>query len=122
MSDIDYSKLDPGIRKTVRWLRSEDFDTCDSGDGVSKPADHRNLDVPHVFMQVAPELLVAEADRLASFLASLGIHVQEQGPEEDGAPCIAASYDPASKVAILVLVGVDDEMLAAKPEQRAGGR
>ena len=36
MKDIDYGELDPGIRETVRRLNEEGFETCDSGDGVSK--------------------------------------------------------------------------------------
>lgn len=34
--DLDPSALDPGIRRTILWLRARGFNTTDSGDGVSK--------------------------------------------------------------------------------------
>jgi len=40
---IDFSLLDPGIRRTVAWLRGLGFETTDSGDGVSK---HRPIESP----------------------------------------------------------------------------
>jgi len=45
-------RLDPGIRQVVRWLRRIGYKTTDSGDGVSKPADERTYDVPHVVIRI----------------------------------------------------------------------
>lgn len=60
--DIDFGELDPGVRELVRRLREQNFLTCDSGDGVSKPADERVFDRPHV--------MIAEAHRLQTLVDS----------------------------------------------------
>lgn len=109
---IDYDALDPGIRDTVRILRAEGFDTMDSGDGVSKTAEggwdmDAIIPVPHVAIRVSPSDVAAEADRLVSICAGLfGRRVvpteTRQGADEVE---IHASYDPASGVALLVLIG-----------------
>ncbi len=61
--------LDPGIRDVVQQLRAAGFETTDSGDGVSKPADWYEdgsaLPFPHVWCRVDDrEALLSEADRL----------------------------------------------------------
>jgi hypothetical protein len=61
MSEFDYTQLDPGIRDTVRRLRHYDFNTTDSGDGVSKPADARTFHEPHVHIAVGKYRLFHEA-------------------------------------------------------------
>lgn len=63
-----YDALDPGIRDVVVLLRSNGFDTTDSGDGVSKPPEGRVFDFPHVAVVTSPALLVFEAERLAALL------------------------------------------------------
>lgn len=65
---LDYAELDPGIRDTVRLLRQAGFQTTDSGDGVSKPADARVFDVPHVAMTCAREDMFAQAESAAALL------------------------------------------------------
>lgn len=45
---FDYEQLDPGIRAVVAHLHTLGWTTSDSGDGASKPADERALDMPHV--------------------------------------------------------------------------
>lgn len=41
--DLDYESLDPGIREHVRKVRALGYETTDSGDGVSKPADYEGV-------------------------------------------------------------------------------
>lgn len=73
---IDYDELDPGIRDIVRLCRENGFDTCDSGDGVSKPdvgvADEHGIveswACPNVAVQVERETFFTEADRLQQLL------------------------------------------------------
>ena len=56
--DFDPDEIDPGIRALVLALRLEGFETCDSGDGQSKPADWyatgEALPFPHVACIVPP--------------------------------------------------------------------
>lgn len=80
--------LDPGIRDVVEQLRSAGFKTTESGDGVSKPADERTFDGPHVICRIGPALMVAEAQRLWAVLGP-GWHVE-------------ASYSPNDGVAVLI--------------------
>lgn len=102
--ELDLTALDPGIRETVRWLRSHGFETTDSGDGVSKDLSNEDvLPFPHVAMMVPPDELVAEADRLAALLREAGHDIQPQGPEGTTAPAIQASYDPANGIGMIVL-------------------
>lgn len=70
-ADFDYDQLDPGIRRTVRWLHSIGYPTQDSGDGVSKPAPERDFDVPHVVIPVEPEYLISVTQALNSELQSV---------------------------------------------------
>jgi hypothetical protein len=106
MDDLDYAQLDPGIRKLVRFLREHAFDTSDSGDGRSKPETARVVDLPHVMMLVERELLFIEADRLHDLLDARGVAF-----EEEGAPLIEATYNPADGLVTLMLVGLDDTAL-----------
>jgi hypothetical protein len=112
---LNYDEIDPGIRETVRWLRSLGFDTTDSGDGKSKPRDPGEvLDFPHVFMVVKrPRWLVDEANVLRMLLHERGIPIQQQGPDAS-TPSIQANYDPGNGSATLMLMGVDDTMLIAR--------
>lgn len=117
-----YDEIDPGIRETVRWLYESGFEPCDSGDGVSKftglvedPHDPGMfLRVPNVMMAVSPDKLVSEADRLCGMLAGRGIVIDAMGPDE-GQPSVQASYDPGRPGdAVIVLLGVDDALLASR--------
>jgi hypothetical protein len=80
--------LDPGIRETVLLLQSHGFATTDSGDGISKPAEERVMDFPHVACAVAPDALLAEADRMAGALGAEWM--------------IEATYYPRTRQAILL--------------------
>ena len=72
MNAIDYEVLDPGIREAVSLLRDAGFETTDSGDGVSKPADWfesgEALPFPHVFAVVSKDEMFRQADRMLSVL------------------------------------------------------
>jgi hypothetical protein len=81
-------ELDAGIAEVVQLLAEGGFHTTDSGDGVSKPADERVFNVPHVAATVAPEVLIAESERMARLLGDQW-HVQ-------------ATYSPDDKTAVLL--------------------
>lgn len=110
MSAPDYDELDPGIRDVVRWLRGHGFQTCDSGDGISKSVEWyvegEALAEPHVFMVVPVDQIVAEARRLRTLVESeLGLVVTQPGEIKIGVT-IEASYEPVSDLAIVGLFGV----------------
>jgi hypothetical protein len=113
--DVPY---DPGITRTVRYLQSCGFMTCDSGDGVSKPdcgvpdADGIvwNLAVPHVFMSVQPEQMIAEAQRL---YIEVGAITRIDPDHCTKAPTVRVegNYNPAENSAFLMLYGFHDAMM-----------
>lgn len=111
---LDLETLDPGIRRTVAWLRAHGFNTTDSGDGVTKlaadPPMECALDYPHVAILVEPHDLVDAADRLLALLLAAGVSMPV--PSMDVfRPCIEASYCPVQGAALIVLCGVNDAML-----------
>ncbi len=113
---VDYDALDPGIRSAVRWLVRHGFHPTDSGDGVSKAElirDGYAEDVPHVYMLVEPEHMVAEARRLRMVLEANGADLT------NGTVMIETSFSPLDKVAILTLRGLDDR---ATPFTREAGK
>lgn len=114
LAEDEIAALDPGIRRTVVWLREHGFETSDSGDGISKLAagDSEALEVPHVVMEVHKHDLIEEADRLTRILSEeRSIEVAQTSAQPGAAPEIQASYDPANEIAIIVLLGLDDERL-----------
>ena len=108
--------LNPGIRRTVAWLRSLGFNTVDSGDGEThdygcdRPRAYVAMTVPQLVG--CPAALVTEAERLASEVRKLGIPVWEQS--ENGEVWIQASYDPANGIGVLDLNGLRDDMLTER--------
>lgn len=108
MRRLDYATLDPGIRRTVGWLREHDYETCDSGDGVTKGEDGRSI--PHVSMIVMPATMAKMALELRTLLLDAGIDVVEMQPDGRGVS-IQATYDPANSVAIIDLTGLSDAAL-----------
>jgi hypothetical protein len=58
---LDYETLDPGIRDVVRRLRDRGFETTDSGDGVSKPAEWyaagEAIPFPHVVIPMTGAMM-----------------------------------------------------------------
>jgi hypothetical protein len=80
---FDYESLDPGIRGLVRLLRHSRFDTTDSGDGVSKPLEHRVLHFPHVFCRTDPGSLIGECDRMREVLIEAGLFASDRAIETE---------------------------------------
>ena len=110
---MDYSLLDQNIRNVVKFLNENNFNTTDSGDGVSKnraEIEHV-LPYPHVFMTCKPTDLWSESCRLLSLLKENGINVQPIGPEGCTHPSIQSNLDPTSEIAFITLNHVDDEVL-----------
>lgn len=77
MDEINYEELDPGIRAVVKMLRDAGWQTTDSGDGVSKPADWyqpdeqgitQAMNFPHVVCRTDPVRLVEDAKDLLGWL------------------------------------------------------
>lgn len=114
---LDYESLNPGIRESVRFLRAAGFETCDSGDGVTR--EHEcDPGVPYVVVREPHAELVVECARdLKSLLESRGLEVVcgPESVEQLGARevVVEASYDPVSDVAVLVVTGITDAKLAA---------
>lgn len=104
MNDIDFSALNPGIRKTVEFLRSNDFNTIDSGDGETHTFEC-DLGIPYVHIQVDPDRLVAETRRLAGLLKTVGVVVEAQN-EEGTAPTVEASFEPVSGLGIISMFNI----------------
>jgi len=92
---MNYAELDPGIRDVVSLLREHGFETTDSGDGVSKPAEWyasgEAMPFPNVAAKVARESFFGEAARMQEVL----------GPKWR----IEATYWPSSDVYMLLAVG-----------------
>lgn len=116
--NVDSVGLDPGIARTVAWLRGHGFTTTDSGDGKTKFAqgwteDDGVIPYPHVAIVVADaSTLAGEANRLAELLwDEHAIQVESTPPEPPDPPRIEASYCPASRNAMILLLHVDDSML-----------
>ena len=109
--ELNTDTLDPGIRRVVGLLRASGFDTTDSGDGASKPAEERALDVPHVFIRTTAEAMLREAKRLSELLCdAMGVHDLSPG-------VIQASFDPADGFAVLAVMGLDDaRLLQGRPQ------
>lgn len=111
--------MNPGITRTVEFLRGHGFDTCDSGDGVTH--DHPcDRPYPYVAMRCEPSKLVVEADRLRDVLVvAAGVAVVSSTAawsHDSDAPvgvCIGADYDPVDRVGVIDLSGLDDTGLIA---------
>lgn len=106
---LDPSKINPGIRRTVSWLNENSFETCDSGDGVTRDFDC-DPGFPYVVMRVHWEKLIDEADRLLALLEMAEVRVE--GQDDQGKTVgIQASYTPNGQAAELMLVGLTDAKL-----------
>jgi hypothetical protein len=72
MTEAEVNALDPGIRDVVVVVNEHGFETTDSGDGVSKPADWYEsgeaIPFKHVVVATMPATMVADAERLAVVL------------------------------------------------------
>jgi hypothetical protein len=110
--------LNPGIRRTVKWLNENGFPTTDSGDG--KTHDYGcDRPFPYVVIRPAPDKhLEEEADALMVLLEQQGVKVMQLGVQE-GAPWIQASYDPTNGIGLIDLANVDDALLfPARPKAK----
>lgn len=104
MSEPDYSKMNPGIVETVKFLRQHGFNTTDSGDGETRDWDC-DLGLPYVHMKVDPDSIALEAQRLMAVLKTKGVEIVE--PDEEGtSQNIQATYDPVTDLAYLSLYNV----------------
>lgn len=103
-SGFDFEQLDPGIRKVVRWLRENGFETTDSGDGETKSDMTCAFDMPNVAVRVHYRDLLMEADRLADMMHS---HLPSLVHDVH----IEASYDPMDRSAVILLLRLHDRML-----------
>lgn len=122
MTRAEVEALDPGVRLVVLLLRAWGFETCDSGDGVSKPGagveDERGvmevLPYPHVIARLDYAHELAERfEELRALLAAAGVRVDcdaPHGPMLQGAVTYSAA-DGAK--AFVELVNVTDADLPA---------
>lgn len=104
MSSFDIKQVDPGVRKLVRFLRSNGYNTTDSGDGVSKEDIEGALDIPHVFMTVDADEGVRRADKLRRLL------IDSFGIESCQDSVVEFSYNPDDLVGVLSLYYLDDRL------------
>jgi len=115
---FDYDSLPPGIRETVRWVHSFDYETSDSGDGLTNQAAGMECAQPWAVPMVAVvadnwEHAVCIAQHLWAELRTLS----NGDPDERWR--IEASYSPTDGQSLVLLTGIDDAGLAAARE--AGG-
>jgi hypothetical protein len=109
--------LDPGIRKTVVWMNTLGYETTDSGDGKTKPAQGLTLEdgvrpEAHVCIPFDREDQMhwyGWVDRLMWHMRALSISVVPVG-HPDGV-WLQMTYDPVTGRAILDVVHLDDERL-----------
>ena len=111
-ADVNYDELDPNIRRVVRLLRDNGFNTCDSGDGSKAATMECAVAWPMVAMLVDPEKMVGEAVRLELLLKTHGVVFEVEEERDHERPRIVASYDPTVNTAFLVLEYVSDTSLA----------
>lgn len=99
--------LDPGIEKTVLFLREHGFETVDSGDGKTKIENGYNTEgdprqdawaFPHVIMEVDVSEAFQETHRLLTLMRSIGIDIKQEQ--------IQLTYGPIDKTATLLLSDV----------------
>lgn len=98
--DFDYEMLDPGVRDMVRWLRKKGYETIDSGDGVSKPAETRTISRRHVVIRLPKaHRAVFVADNLARRIRMMNHPVA----------VVEVSYKTDDCIALLVLYPDGDQ-------------
>ena len=115
--DPDYTKMNPGIRNAVRWLRDKGFDTFNSGDGATHDCCDR--DRPFVAIFCTPRELSVKADLLyAQLRLELGCDIFF-----DNDLYLQAIYDPEDGFAVLdvdgvalLRLGADEDVPARKSE------
>lgn len=120
--DTPIEEMNPGIRKTVQWLRDNGFRTCDSGDGVTHECEC-DRDQAYVVIRVEPYEMAAEADRLMKLLDGMGVSLADAYEavgdayaagtlgEKMDYPFLQADYNPVNGIATLDLACVSDAVL-----------
>lgn len=104
---VDYDAMNPGIRRTVRWLRTHGFRTCDSGDGATH--DHE-CDRDYAYVAIRDDDRPDEtATRLLGLLREMGITVEQIGV--DGGVWIQSSFDPVTGIGIVDVSHLSDAVL-----------
>lgn len=110
--DLDLTTLNPGIRDVVALLRSEGFETTDSGDGYTNEGMEGALDVPHVHCSSTSLYLAVDAQRMRELMNREGVR--------DDQMMIQATYSPIDGVATVSLFNVDNFKLGiAQREKRS---
>lgn len=97
-------KLNKGIVKTVKWLRSLGFKTTDSGDGETHDYEC-DLQIPYVHMICSPGTVIEESERLLRLCLDRGVEVSFAN-EENTNPHIQVTYNPFENFATLSLYNV----------------
>lgn len=96
VATLNVDELDPGIRDIVILLRANGFDTTDSGDGVSKPANWYEsgcaMPVPNVAATVRHWEMIEEAERMVAILGD-GWTVQASYSTHDKSCILLATKD-----------------------------
>lgn len=114
----DIAGLDPGIRKTVLWLNSLGFVTCDSGDGSKAETMECARDYPHVVVTVEDEdCLVYDTKIIVAELGKIGLEVKPISMEND--LCMQASFDPATGSSYIDIMHIKDSMLPTDMNEEA---
>lgn len=117
-------QLNPGIKKTVKWLRALGYVTVDSGDGETHICGC-DLPVPYVHVYFdTPIEAVEESQRIKEDVeAILGAEVwsihkpDPENPGETYTPSIEVSYSPVDGLAAASLIGITDVMLFGDPSK-----
>lgn len=104
--------IDPGVRRTIKWLRAHGFDTTRSSDGMN--AEHR----PYVEFVVPQRwILQAECERLATLLRTYGVHTVPVGTDDGESVEIHGLYCPVTaedQAARVVVYELDDARLCGR--------
>lgn len=115
MDDLNYDDLDPGIRRTVRWLRSLGY-SIDIGDSEIRAADIYGKHVVTsslLVMHSEPAALVRSAEALTGSLKLMleDGDLLEAHQEENSGVFLSAIFDPVGWRARIELYNLDDSFL-----------
>ena len=131
MSEIDYEKLDPGIRATVRLLNINGFATSDSGDGATNvmagvsPLDSGVIPWPHIVVPCHPSFMAETAQAIAELLRAEGLAPAAQPVTlAELGPCgvvVTTSFCVGESTAIVLVEHLDDDKLALAHVAAKGG-
>lgn len=107
----DTDEIDPGIAKTVDWLRCCQFDVFDSSDGHGEceecGAEHEE-GVPFIVIFVEPTQIAFEANRLLALLRSKVVVPEYNKDRPVRSIDIEAKYEPIMNFATLEITYITD--------------